>query len=241
MAMRQRSILNSQRRADDDRASRFEWLATLWRISHSHLLLLYPRLPSISPRRGRCCALIRAVQWSAALDESILDSSWSSGKADEPTGNAQANGRLFPVPGRTVCNPCVRRSLNAGAYLLSNCLLVINSLPWLSQLHWRYPIESLHTVNDRICSIIKSTLPFNRSTIFNYLYCSVPFLPATRFLVNCQIISGKQRKIAKYYKKQENLLKDFSEMETMNEHGCLDQNAPTEVQIHYRETHLYTV
>lgn len=63
------------------------------------------------------------------------------------------------------------------------------------------------------------------------MYCSVPFLPATRFLVNCQIISGKQRKIAKYYKKQENLLKDFSEMETMNEHGCLDQNAPTEEEL----------
>lgn len=39
---------------------------------------------------------------------------------------------------------------------------------------------------------------------------------------------GKQRKIAKYYKKQENLLKDFSEMETMNEMGGLYQNAPTE-------------
>ncbi|CAO2209120.1 unnamed protein product [Urochloa humidicola] len=34
---------------------------------------------------------------------------------------------------------------------------------------------------------------------------------------------GKQRKIAKYYKKQENLLKDFSEMETMN--------APTEEEL----------
>jgi hypothetical protein len=43
--------------------------------------------------------------------------------------------------------------------------------------------------------------------------------------------SGKQRKIAKYYKKQENLLKDFSEMETMNELGGLDPNAaPSEVQ-----------
>ncbi|PWZ33352.1 Metal tolerance protein 7 [Zea mays] len=41
-------------------------------------------------------------------------------------------------------------------------------------------------------------------------------------------VPGKQRKIAKYYKKQENLLKDFSEMETMNEMGGLDQNAPTE-------------
>jgi hypothetical protein len=46
------------------------------------------------------------------------------------------------------------------------------------------------------------------------------------------LILGKQRKIAKYYKKQENLLKDFSEMETMNEHGGLEQNAPTEVQVH---------
>ncbi|CAL4951245.1 unnamed protein product [Urochloa decumbens] len=42
---------------------------------------------------------------------------------------------------------------------------------------------------------------------------------------------GKQRKIAKYYKKQENLLKDFSEMETMNELGGLDQNAPTEEEL----------
>ena len=46
------------------------------------------------------------------------------------------------------------------------------------------------------------------------------------------LISGKQRKIAKYYKKQENLLKDFSEMETMNEHGGLDQNGPSEVRVH---------
>ncbi|TVU22085.1 hypothetical protein EJB05_31764, partial [Eragrostis curvula] len=42
---------------------------------------------------------------------------------------------------------------------------------------------------------------------------------------------GKQRKIAKYYKKQENLLKDFSEMETMNEFGCLDQGAPSEEEV----------
>ncbi|TKW13235.1 hypothetical protein SEVIR_5G086900v4 [Setaria viridis] len=42
---------------------------------------------------------------------------------------------------------------------------------------------------------------------------------------------GKQRKIAKYYKKQENLLKDFNEMETMNEVGGLDQNAPTEEEL----------
>uniref|UniRef100_A0A0D3EJ79 Uncharacterized protein n=1 Tax=Oryza barthii TaxID=65489 RepID=A0A0D3EJ79_9ORYZ len=43
--------------------------------------------------------------------------------------------------------------------------------------------------------------------------------------------AGKHRKIAKYYKKQENLLKDFSEMETMNEIGSLDQNAPTEEEL----------
>ncbi|CAO2193480.1 unnamed protein product [Urochloa humidicola] len=42
---------------------------------------------------------------------------------------------------------------------------------------------------------------------------------------------GKQRKIAKYYKKQENLLKDFSEMETVNELGGVDQNAPTEEEL----------
>nr|CDM80151.1 unnamed protein product [Triticum aestivum] len=43
---------------------------------------------------------------------------------------------------------------------------------------------------------------------------------------------GKQRKIAKYYEKQESLLKDFSEMESMNELGCLDQNsAPTEEEL----------
>lgn len=58
------------------------------------------------------------------------------------------------------------------------------------------------------------------------LSCPVPAPPLTvQFL-----ISGKQRKIAKYYKKQENLLKDFSDMETMNELGGLDQNGPTEVQ-----------
>jgi hypothetical protein len=39
------------------------------------------------------------------------------------------------------------------------------------------------------------------------------------------LILGKQRKI-----EQENLLKDFSEMETMNELSGLDQNAPSEVQ-----------
>ncbi|KAM3198105.1 hypothetical protein ACQJBY_073297 [Aegilops geniculata] len=43
---------------------------------------------------------------------------------------------------------------------------------------------------------------------------------------------GKQRKIAKYYEKQESLLKDFSEMESMNVLGCLDQNsAPTEEEL----------
>lgn len=43
---------------------------------------------------------------------------------------------------------------------------------------------------------------------------------------------GKQRKIAKYYEKQESLLKDFSEMESMNEFGCLDQtSAPTEDEL----------
>ncbi|KAF7020577.1 hypothetical protein CFC21_033659 [Triticum aestivum] len=44
--------------------------------------------------------------------------------------------------------------------------------------------------------------------------------------------AGKQRKIAKYYEKQESLLKDFSEMESMNELGFLDQNsAPTEEEL----------
>ncbi|KAK1660895.1 hypothetical protein QYE76_049054 [Lolium multiflorum] len=41
---------------------------------------------------------------------------------------------------------------------------------------------------------------------------------------------GKQRKIAKYYEKQESLLKDFSEMETMNELGSLT-GAPTEEEL----------
>jgi hypothetical protein len=56
------------------------------------------------------------------------------------------------------------------------------------------------------------------------LFCPAPPL-TVQFL-----ISGKQRKIAKYYKKQENLLKDFSEMETMNELGGLDPSAASEVQ-----------
>jgi hypothetical protein len=43
------------------------------------------------------------------------------------------------------------------------------------------------------------------------------------------LLSGKQRNIAKYYKNQENLLKDFSRMETMNEWGCRDPSAPSEV------------
>jgi hypothetical protein len=42
------------------------------------------------------------------------------------------------------------------------------------------------------------------------------------------LLSRKHREITKYYKKQENLLKDFSEMETMKESGCLDHNAPSE-------------
>ncbi|KAM0856174.1 hypothetical protein ACQ4PT_049289 [Festuca glaucescens] len=42
--------------------------------------------------------------------------------------------------------------------------------------------------------------------------------------------NGKQRKIAKYYEKQESLLKDFSEMETMNELGGLT-GAPTEEEL----------
>jgi len=41
---------------------------------------------------------------------------------------------------------------------------------------------------------------------------------------------GKQRKIAKYYEKQESLLKDFSEMESMNELGGLT-GAPTEEEL----------
>jgi hypothetical protein len=54
------------------------------------------------------------------------------------------------------------------------------------------------------------------------------------------LLSGKQRNIAKYYKKQENLLKDFSEMETMNEWGCRrDQSAPSEVVQVY--LHSFTV
>uniref|UniRef100_A0ACD5VE96 Uncharacterized protein n=1 Tax=Avena sativa TaxID=4498 RepID=A0ACD5VE96_AVESA len=42
--------------------------------------------------------------------------------------------------------------------------------------------------------------------------------------------NGKQRKIAKYYEKQESLLKDFSEMESMNELGGL-AGAPTEEEL----------
>uniref|UniRef100_A0ACD5VB85 Uncharacterized protein n=1 Tax=Avena sativa TaxID=4498 RepID=A0ACD5VB85_AVESA len=42
--------------------------------------------------------------------------------------------------------------------------------------------------------------------------------------------NGKQRKIAKYYEKQESLLKDFSEMESMNELGGLT-GAPTEEEL----------
>lgn len=50
--------------------------------------------------------------------------------------------------------------------------------------------------------------------------------------VSCASSHGKQRKIAKYYEKQESLLKDFSEMESMNEFGCLDQtSAPTEDEL----------
>ncbi|XP_072999765.1 metal tolerance protein 7-like isoform X1 [Typha latifolia] len=41
---------------------------------------------------------------------------------------------------------------------------------------------------------------------------------------------GKQSKIAKYYKKQESLLKGFVEMENINESGCLEA-APTEEEL----------
>lgn len=44
---------------------------------------------------------------------------------------------------------------------------------------------------------------------------------------------GKQSRIAKYYKNQEKLLKDFSDMESIHELGCL-AGAPTEViHIHF--------
>jgi hypothetical protein len=69
------------------------------------------------------------------------------------------------------------------------------------------------------------------------LFCFVLHPPLTVQFT----IPGKQRKIAKYYKKQENLLKDFSEMETMNEMGGLDQNAPTEVQAPTTDLPLCTV
>ena len=62
--------------------------------------------------------------------------------------------------------------------------------------------------------------------------CSVLYYASSSPLTIQFQISGKQRKIAKYYKKQENLLKDFSEMETMNELGGLDQNGPSEVRLH---------
>lgn len=40
--------------------------------------------------------------------------------------------------------------------------------------------------------------------------------------------SGKQRRIAKYYTKQENLVKGFSEMEIIHRSGCA-AGVPTEV------------
>uniref|UniRef100_A0ACD5VCE2 Uncharacterized protein n=1 Tax=Avena sativa TaxID=4498 RepID=A0ACD5VCE2_AVESA len=54
-----------------------------------------------------------------------------------------------------------------------------------------------------------------------------PFSAAAVFFHRGQ---GKQRKIAKYYEKQESLLKDFSEMESMNELGGLT-GAPTEEEL----------
>ncbi|XP_020582794.1 metal tolerance protein 10-like [Phalaenopsis equestris] len=41
---------------------------------------------------------------------------------------------------------------------------------------------------------------------------------------------GKESRVAKYYHKQEKLLKDFTEMESINELGCLE-GAPTEDQL----------
>jgi Cation efflux family len=46
------------------------------------------------------------------------------------------------------------------------------------------------------------------------------------------IFSGKQRKIAKYYKQQESLLQGFTEMENIHELGYLD-GTPTDVPFYF--------
>ncbi|XP_072964135.1 metal tolerance protein 7-like isoform X2 [Typha angustifolia] len=60
----------------------------------------------------------------------------------------------------------------------------------------------------------------------------LPERPKTPFFVARLLIrsEGKQSKIAKYYKKQESLLKGFVEMENINESGCLEA-APTEEEL----------
>ncbi|XP_072999767.1 metal tolerance protein 7-like isoform X2 [Typha latifolia] len=60
----------------------------------------------------------------------------------------------------------------------------------------------------------------------------LPESPKTPFFVARLLIrsKGKQSKIAKYYKKQESLLKGFVEMENINESGCLEA-APTEEEL----------
>jgi hypothetical protein len=42
---------------------------------------------------------------------------------------------------------------------------------------------------------------------------------ARGFVTYTTCVSGKQRKVAEYYKKQERLLEGFNEMETMHETG----------------------
>lgn len=63
---------------------------------------------------------------------------------------------------------------------------------------------------------------------YSLISSSVCFALNTNLPIISHLFQGKHRKIAKYYKKQGNLLQGFSEMETIAELGCL-AGAPTQV------------
>lgn len=71
--------------------------------------------------------------------------------------------------------------------------------------------------------------------VYIYIYLHV-YTYVFIYIYNCLVfiiymsldLSGKQRKIARYYRKQEELLKEFSELESFSELGCLS-GAPSEV------------
>ena len=61
------------------------------------------------------------------------------------------------------------------------------------------------------------------------MYVSIYIHNCLVFIIYMSLnLPGKQRKIARYYRKQEELLKEFGELESFLELGCLS-GAPSEV------------